>query len=91
VNVVSFNIDHSIFNPIKRINPIKRMKINDLLIVLTLIIPCLSLKLNYILLKKNCFYNYAALAKIVFKINVMSVSASYGSFEHHVRNARNLI
>jgi len=31
----------------------------------------------------------SALAKIVFKINVMSVSARYGSFEHHVSNARN--
>jgi len=35
------------------------------------------------------FFTIAALAKIVFKINVMSVSASYGSFEHYVRNARN--
>jgi len=34
-------------------------------------------------------FTIAALAKIVFKINVMSVSASYGSFEHHVRNVRN--
>jgi len=31
----------------------------------------------------------AAFAKIVCKINVMFVSASYGSFEHHARYARN--
>jgi len=38
---------------------------------------------------KWTFFTVAALAKIVFKINVIAVSASYGSFEHHIRNARN--